>query len=680
MNQRTVSLGECKFEILTDGPRFVGLGAAWIGDVKVRSGRLPLQPATQSFSGMELAELRLADVREGKAEVRVRTRTVFRPLPVKLMRDHSFDPIHDTGDWDRPALVEDGELDLVLRPATDRFGRWDFRGFSYHYEYRGKSVPLFYILDKASWELAGDIAGATVVSQSSCSAPVCTFGPDTAWTTEGILWFLVEKGADQNPVMTHNLPRWASHQAFDFQFRGDDTLIGVFEKVDLIRSVVMRDAGRPELKTFDKHIFDQALAVSTTPKKVMLNRDRKSPTAQKNCWTWIWQDVDDRARAEYGLREEPMIPFVSQNYWVNFFVDSYFKDLLPAAANIGARMIFVDNLKKSAMTENCPNPGKFTWNMCCGHEYEIAPRLGGVPRVKDFVEKAKALGVRVLSWTNNDQALSSPLNAAERDDKGWFVRLEDARQKYGGAYACVMSVLDMASEPARRYFIDSHVKIKEETGLDGYLFDSFYNLGWMPVSYVNCSPRTMWRGLIQAIKECQDAGIYFTIESFGPWGAPQHGHPSSYNLETIFACINVGVGNDYTTVPTGHVLKDTSPNSVEGVYYALAYMAYRSIPLFVDKKRIDEVWTDAHRRALADYHAALPYMRRRYIQEDDKGLIWHDEAKTRATLFNFAARKVALPGQVHDLTAGRDLPKSAAYDLLPCHTYVVTGCELPERV
>ena len=38
--------------------------------------------------------------------------------------------------------------------------------------------------------------------------------------------------------MTHNLPRWASHQAFDFQFKGDRTLLGVFERVELIRSVL----------------------------------------------------------------------------------------------------------------------------------------------------------------------------------------------------------------------------------------------------------------------------------------------------------------------------------------------------------------------------------------------------------------------------------------------------------
>ena len=39
------------------------------------------------------------------------------PKPVKVLRDHSFDPIHDSGDWDTPRSAT-GELELVLQPAA----------------------------------------------------------------------------------------------------------------------------------------------------------------------------------------------------------------------------------------------------------------------------------------------------------------------------------------------------------------------------------------------------------------------------------------------------------------------------------------------------------------------------------------------------------------------------------
>ena len=237
----------------------------------VRSGRLPLRPFTQTFTGLELAGLKFLGVSGG----RIKLEAQFRQLPVKLMRDHSFDPIHELGDWDKEPVAGTARLDLVIKPARDEFNGVKFAGFSYHYEYASKDVPVFWLLDQASWELDGNITGATAVSQSSCSAPVAKFDRKNSWTTEGVLWFLIEQG-NQNPVMTHNLPRWASHGSFDFQYKGDRTLIGVFERVELIRSVLVRDAGKAELKTFDKHIFDQTTRYATVAKKILLNVEPKS--------------------------------------------------------------------------------------------------------------------------------------------------------------------------------------------------------------------------------------------------------------------------------------------------------------------------------------------------------------------------------------------------------------------
>jgi hypothetical protein len=677
MQRTRVNLGQCRMDVLSDGRRFVGIGTIWIGDTPVRSGRLPISVYTQTFTGLETDHLELVGIQRKRSEVRIRTRMHFRPLRVKLMRDHSFDPIHDLGDWHKPADAGSGDLDIVLRPAADAFNGVAFEGFSYHYEYGSRNVPIFYLLDQASWELGGRITGATAVSQSSCSAPVATFRKNTAWSTEGFLHFLVEPGGDANPVMTHNLPRWASHGSFDFQYKGNDTLIGVFERVELIRSVVVRDPGQAELKTFDKHIFDQTLTFATSPKKILLSTAPRTEVDQQNLWSWIFEETEDRARAEFGIREEPLIPHLYQNFWAGFTVDSYYKDLLPAAQAIGVRRLFLDNLKKSAMTDRTPFPGKFNWNMCCGHEYEIAPELGGNVRVKAFVAEAKKRGVQPMCWTNNDQALSSPLNNTERDDKGWFVRMEDTRLKWGGAYACVMSVLDMATKGARDYFIKSHIKIKRETGLDAFFFDSFYNLGFMPVNYAHCKPRTMWRGLLRVFRDLQRAGIHLEMESFGPWAQVQHGHPSSYDIPNIFACYRVGVGDDYTTVPTGHPLKNVTADDAAGVYYSLAHMAGCHMPLFFpDGRRIDQVWTAEHKRALADYHAAQPFMKRRYLQQDGQSVVWHAAQGKRATIFNFARRCVTLPGRVTDLSTGTALPAADFYTLEARHTYIVTGADV----
>jgi len=674
MQKTDYALGDCTFEILTDGDRFIGIGQIHIGPTLVRSGRLPLQPYSQAYEGFEIASLKFLGVDKKKDSLRLKIEAGFRPLEVKLMRDHSFDPIHELGDWDDATPAKTGRIDIVLKLAREAFEPYTFTGFSYHYEYSG-DVKLFYIYDRASWEIDGDIEGATIVSQSSCSDPLVTVAKDTAWTTEGVIYWAPEL---YNKNMTHNLPRWASHQAFDFQHKGNHTLIGVFDHVDLIRTTLVRDAGKPELKTFDKHIFDAATSYKTSPKKILLNSDRKTETQMQNLWTWIIDEIHDRARAEFGMKEVPTVPRLSQNYWVKFTIDTYYRDLLPCAINLGFKELFVDNLNKSDMTEES---GKWNGNnMCCGQEYETAPFLGGPEKLKVFIDRCKEHGIRVMSWTNNDQSHCSPIFSKHRnhtDKTSWFVHMEDTRISYGGAYTDGFAILDFKNKEPREYWINSLKKIKKESGLDGYLFDSFYNLGFMPVNYADGRCSTQWREVIHAFKELQDSGIEFLIESFGPWGQPQHGCPRSYSIDRAWVVYKVGLGNDYTTVPTGKTYEDPRQSEAASIFYALAHKVSVGVGLFKDGKRLDEIWTEMHKQALRDYHASRIDMHKRFLQEDGQSVLWHDKAGKRATIWSFADQKAKLPGTVVNVTTGEKLAKADSYKLKANQTYAITGAKLP---
>lgn len=662
MNQ-WITLGNCRFEILKQRDCFTGLGKIYIDNVQVRSGRLPLLPFTQTFpAGLEFENLHLESIKQDEHEVRIHLAVTFRQPLTSLLRDHSFDPIHNLNDWNECKCDVGGVLEVVLHPSRDEFNGVEFNGFDYHYEYSG-AVPLYFILDKASWELGGDITGATEYSQSSCSSPVVTFSEDTHWSTEGTIFF-GDDAARQNPVMTHNLPRWASHGSFDFQFKDNQTLIGIFERVDLIRSVLQREPHKPELKTFDKFIFDQSHQFSTVPKKILLNTDAKSTIDQQNLWTWIFDEVHERARAEFGLREEPMTPRLAQNYWLNFSTERYEEDLIPAAANIGVRAIFVDNLNESDLTA-------FGGNMCGGHEYRLGEMLSGVEGVQKMMALCREHNIEVYSWTNNAQSHDSPI-FKDSEKRGWFVKMEDARLAYGGAYSNGLSILDFKQDEPRKYWTESLKAIKAESTLCGYLFDSFYNLGFMPVSFDGMRPSTQWRELLETFKELQDAGVHFLIESLGPFGQVQHGCPKSYNVKNLFACYKIGLGNDYTTVPTGASAEPQLEDAAQ-LFRILAHMANPQLPLFLGNKRIDELWTAEHAQALTDFHNNREFMFRRYLQEDGKGVLWHDATGTRATLWNFEEREAALPGKVRDVTHGCDLPDSQSYLIKANHVYVVEG-------
>jgi len=683
MTTQFISIGNCRCEVLTEGTLFLGLGKAWIGDTLVRSGRLPLRPYSQTFTGLELSALTLRDIVTHDDEVRICLTATFQPLEVKLMRDHSFDPIHEKRDWDAPSVAGVGDLTIVLRPAAYSVNGVAFQGFSYQYRYTSADVPLFYLLDKASWELDGDVAGATVYSQSSCSDPVATFTEETFWTTEGELFFL-DQASVHNRVMTHNLPRWASHQAFDYQYKGGNTLLGIFDHVDLIRSLLVREPGKAELKTFDKHIFDEARDYETSAKAIVLNTQAKSETDQQNLWTWIFDDLHSRARAEFGLREQPPIATGAQHYWENRVIDTYYKDVVPAFHAIGIRAIFTENFKKcdaagpmGGADHRLPNG-----NMCCSQEYEISERSGGMGKFVDYIQHCQRLGMANYMWTNTYVSLAADLNSDHRCEAGsWYAAMEDTRTKYAGAYTSVSSNLNFKNPDARRYYIDAHKKIAQESGLEGYYIDSFYNLFFMPVDYATGHPRTMWREALEVMKELQDAGVGFYIESFGPFGQPGHGHPASYSPDKIFICYYVGLGNGYVTVPVpGVVTGYNFSHDPAFLFYQFAHKTPYAPPLFIDGKRVDEVYGDLHRRVIADYHTYLPLMGRRYLQPDGLAVLWHNALGDQATLWNFADRRATLPGTVIDLTANVVLPIAEVYDLQALHIYAISGCPLPTRV
>jgi len=676
VNTQLVSIGSSKIELLTDGQRFLGIGKCWIGDTLVRSGRLPIRLATQSFTGHEIDHTDLIKVQSGAKEIRIKTRASFRPMPVKVMRDHSFDPIHELGDWNAPVESGSAEIDIVIKPASDDFEGVKFGGFQYHYEYKSADTPIFHLFESSSWEIDGDITGATVVSQSSCSDPIFTADKKNGWTTEGVIYFVPNL---YNKNMTHNLPRWASHQAFDFQFKGSTILLGVFDHVDLIRTTLVRDEGKPELKTFDKHIFDQTKSYKTSPRMILINTEDRSETDVKNIWTWVIDEVHNRARAEFGMKEVPMTPRLGQNYWQKFTIDTYFRDLLPAAIATGFKELFVDNLNKNDDNAgtNIHNGG----NMCCGHEYETSPKLGGPEVLKKFIDACKEHGIRTMSWTNNDQSNCSPIFQKHRNNNGtgWFVHMEDTRLAYGGAYTDVFGILDFKKKEPRDYWVNCLKTIKKESGLDGYLFDSFYNLGFMPVNYEQGKCSTQWRETLEAFADLQKAGVEFLIESFGPWGQPQHGCPRTYSIDRAWVVYKVGLGNDYTTVPTGKTYDDPRKDEAAAMYYCLAHKVAVQAPLWKGEKRIDETWTDEHRTALADYQANRDGMYKRFLQEDGQCVLWHDKAGKKATLWNFADRKVKLPGKVTDVSTGETLKPSPKYALKASHTYSITG-QLPEKI
>ena len=673
---KTINFNNCTFEILLDGDTYLGLGEIKIGDTVVRSGRLPIDIKSENFTGLKLSRCRFVGIEENKDNIHINLEAEWIAQQVKTMRDHSFDPIHNLNDWDTDHILKTNNFKIVIEKDSYENTGYSFVGFKYYYEFDG-DVELYYILERSSWELDGDINGATVYNQSACSDPVVTFEKDTFWTTEGELYFL-DKASVYNRVMTHNLPRWASHQWFDYQFKQNKTLIAIFDRVDLIRTILRRDSNAKELKEFEKYIFDATNKFQTVKKSILLNTDTKSKAQEENLWTWIFDDTAEKARAQFGLKETPPHITTHGYYESGMTIDSYYKDILPVCEAVGVDEIYLENQKRADANVEPENKLK-SGNVCTSHEYVIAESVGGIKKLKEYIDRCKASGLKNFMWTNTLTSFASSTWFKHLSAKnGWFINLEDTRQFSAGAYTMVGSSLDMSNKDAWDYFVDSHIAIVKESGLDGYFIDSFYNLFFMPITFKGGKPKTIWHESLMAMKKMQDEGIEFSIESFGPFGQIGHGHPASYDASAIAFCYHVGMGNDYCTIPVPGVLTDkNTKHDVGYIYYQLAHKSMVRVPFFIDGVRTDKVYNSEH-KLIFNVYTKLLYteMHKRFMQEDGNSVIYHNKAGDKAYIWNFVQRDAKIDGEVTDMMEGKKLETSDKYTLLPHHTYMIEKVEM----
>ncbi len=646
MALRSFDVGACRFTFAERGAFFLGLGAVEIAGRQVRSGRLPWLPYCQTFDGVETCRFRLEGIADESGRTVLTLRADVRPCALRLRRDRNVEPVTETADWaatDRTS--PGGAFRLVLQPVEQTVGDAPMTGFSYCWEYEGPH-RVHAILDRCTWELDGDARGATVCSQTGWIDPVGRLHSDAGWTTE------LGRGAGAFELQAW--PRWAVMQGFDFQAKRDGVLCGLFERVGLIRSIQRREAGGRELKVLDRHVGNADTRFRTVPKRILLAQGAYADRDWQNLWSDLLDDTNQLARAEFGLREVPAEPCLQQDFWSDHTYDNYRRDLLPAAAAIGIASVGIGNVNRSAATEGRHG------NQCCSQAYEPAPRLGGTAGLRQLVADARALGLRIRSWTSTAQGFESPILQQYRGDPDWFIRMEDGGTTFGGVHMTEFHCLNLAHAPARRLWLDALLRIRAETGLDAWFFDMYPNMSFMPQNHAGGRVTTIWRECLEAIAELQRAGI----ECDG--GSPTFVRPLAGGHAGYQAAENLFISHRlYLSPPDAQRL--WTPDEF---YRALAHGSVPELALFYGQARIDTLWTDAHRRRVSTYRARRPLLYRRRLVEG--GVEWVDATGRERTLFTLAPRAVALTGEVRHLESNTLLPRAPRYQLQAGQTYACT--------
>lgn len=656
-----VRIGAAAIELQTSGRQLLGLGRITIDGTVVRSGELPLRPFTQTLDGLEYDRYEVEDLSATANRLVIRTRALATAGAVHVQLDHSLDPIWSARPWDGRVLASD-TLEWILERAERKLGDRTFEGFRYYFRFRSARRSVWYLLDRASWELDGRAEGLTLLRQQMGEDPCVTLRKATPYRTAADIPFPL------NPVMTYDVPRWASEQGFDYQYRGANALVGLFDAPGLVRTVVTREPGSTCVLHFDKHIFDAARRASTIPKFIGLARGLGDATDQLNQWTRVFDADQDNVLQQHGMRRPQVETMLSQNLWHGFTAESYRQDLLPAAAALGVQKVFIDPFWQNDMTRAREGTlrGAHIGNMCCPHEYEVAEVLGGPAGYRRLVADFEAQGVALQSWIGSHQSYHSPLLA--KTFANCPIRLPDGRHWWKSGYDCIVG-MDLTTDFGPM-FQQAVIRAARATGVRRFLYDSFYNFGFMPVSYYTADPahptdphkgemrpHTQWRALLAIMAAWQRAGLHLTIESLGPWGQGQHGVQGRYDrpgAEALAYQCSVGIG--YSVIPAPGSSRARSLDGSRTYYRFLANKAPLSLGLFgAQGQRADAAPNAAAlRQANDDYRAALPCMHRREILPEGAGVLWTAEDGRRQALFAYRTGTVGVAAglRYRDLTAG----------------------------
>jgi len=340
-------------------------------------------------------------------------------------RDSSGDLCFRNSSWDAPA--REARFDICFEPADKEIDGRKFQGFRYWFEYDG-ALPIHRIVDRQTWELGGNLDDVTLCLRNWLTPPRMKIARETTYSTVGL-----DKWAT---LLPGNLwARWSLLPGFDMQYGRSGILLGWFDRVSLIRTVVESNAGDDHIRFLDMHLFAQANKVTTNPKTIVHCPDLLDDVDALNLWTRLQDRELKNGQAQFGIpAEEPPALTFSHNVWRDVHFDRTYEEVIDVAAEFGGDYVFIDVVfeQEESYTEQLrqmvpPEQQKGTilekrWqqNMCCVLDWKVNDVWGGENGLKRLCDRAEAKGVKLLSWMATHVSPNSYLRACPgRPDQVW---------------------------------------------------------------------------------------------------------------------------------------------------------------------------------------------------------------------------------------------------------------------
>lgn len=663
MKIQHLSVGSVTFELEIDADRLLSLGAPRVNGTLLRNRATRFLPWFDTFDGEVFASFNLREIVQRGATTVIRTTAVSNPDALfRERRDSSGDPCFRNENWDSPP--REAALDICLEATSTTIDGRAFSGFRYWFEYAGE-LPIHRLVDRQTWEVGGNLDEVNLCLRNWLTPPRMQISKETVYSTVGL-----DKWAS---LLPGNLwGRWSLLPGFDLQYGPAGITVAWFDKVSLIRTVVESNAGEDCLRFLDMHCFAQSKTVTTNPKTVLHCADQLDDTDALNLWTRLQDREMERSQAQYGIKPEapPAITF-SHNVWSNIHYDTTYEDVVQVASEFGGDYVFIDVVfeheqayaehKRSLMApaDAAKTIEAKVWkqNMCCILDWRINDVWGGEAALKRLCERSAAKGIKIISWMSTHASPNSYLNDGNNPEAkrlgggagGVFAGKESGRHPDTGYPASCWTF--NLNTPITAWLGDRLLETCERTGLAGYLWDSFSNLGWWQLDYSQGTMAPQCDQMAGLYARLANAGLYMKPEAlvaFSSHSACGLHAGNIYADDLVGYSYNTSIAlwfnesDNHNANFENRILRGEAP--IDMLFQCLAHKRAPSMNLhLVPRAQWHAPSVIAIRETLAVYKAQRHRMVRRTVLKDGLGVRW--DGGDRPLLFAFSAA-VAMPGTI----------------------------------
>jgi hypothetical protein len=653
----------------TKAGKFKGLGQVRAGGVPLRTNKRAWRPFFATPQGLSYIEFAIVSTTPTPTGgVTLEMAAIGQPTPIAEETDEYLCDIVDLSLPDEPVT---DKLWIDIEPSKQTIGGKTLTGFKYRYRFElGEGRKIYRLFDEATWEIGGELQGNTLVFQGQCNPPAPKLTKEGYFTT-ACNYYGAEMGVIMGPpkrVSFQRLPRVGTLQAFDFLSHPEGILVGLFEPMVEVLSILQTTTGEDYLHIVDEHRFDMTDKGQTIWKHMVFLHGGLKKHAERNLWSDILDQEHDKIRARYGVVPSPILPRVwipqvskevAEIDGIKFPREHALREMadrwIPRWAAMGVKEICchsmwvsdytVDRFKTKA--DEGMHGALNVGSICNVRVHEIDATWGGPEAVKYFCDKAHAHGIMVQLWFATHLGRRAPI-FKERPD--FMLMAKDGLPNGGGFGHQTIITVDLNNPEAFKFILDKLVTLHKQTGFDGFFHDSYGNMTFLPIGFNTAHRRGQQDAYGRLVHELQKAGMKtFTAEGIGALAVPhfgmgllgQHAKRGNYqyalewwlqDADMAFR-LSYGIG---TTVWTGEMAEYSEPFSFD----CLAYGGRFGFTQYEKGWESWSGWVLAHNKigGQIDLRDA-----RREILEDHTGVLWHHKASGKQTFFAIKEMSLKIP-------------------------------------